>query len=238
MARSARFKERDQAFEDAYRNGSTPAEIAEVAGMSTQHVRYILKRRGLNGADRLAKRNQRVGEAYKSGQSIMTIGRELDLSPQRIMQILQELGVETRPETRERKPDRQRDLAMIAAYQSGLSLGATGEQFGVSAPRILQVLRKYGVPRRAATRLRDPIFDMVVARSRGASLKTIAERNGITPGAVCQRLKKAGVCDQNLAKIRTMKADQLTEYRTAIDTDCLQHPDAIELALEIRTHDR
>ena len=187
---------------------------------------------------RFETRNRAIVEAYKSGQSIMTIGRKLELSPQRIMQILQEYGVATDPKTRRREPDEAREWAMIVAYQSGLSLRETGEKFGVTQQRILQVLRKNHVESRLPTRPRLPIFDMVVARARVASLRVIADRNGITPGAVCQRLQNAGVTDRSLAKVRLMNADQLTEYREAIDIDRLPQADAIELALEIRTHDR
>ncbi|MEC5291556.1 MULTISPECIES: hypothetical protein [unclassified Aurantimonas] len=135
------------------------------------------------------------------------------------------------------EPDLARHRAIVEAYLAGFPLSAVGKQFGITREGVLYHLRKSKIERRPNVRPRFPIFDMVVARARGAALKTIANRHGVTSAAISARFRHAGVTQRNLAKIRTMNADQLTEYRSAIDEDRLDHMDAIELALAIRNHD-
>lgn len=78
------------------------------------------------------------------------------------------------------------------------------------------------------------MFDMIMRRARGEKLLSIAVAEGVSRPAVSFRFQVVGVqpryCD--LSPLLKLSNRQLNAYKEALDTDGLQHADALEIAME------
>ena len=125
-----------------------------------------------------------------------------------------------------------RDDAICHAYEAGASLRDLGERFGLTQPRIAQILRDNRVDVRPAIRIRKPMFEIVLARADNELLRDIAAREGCTAPSISDRLKRIGATEKNVKAIKRLKPHQLEAYRAALDDFRLPHADALELARE------
>jgi lambda repressor-like predicted transcriptional regulator len=95
-----------------------------------------------------------------------------------------------------------RNDSICAAYQTGLTLAAIGRQFGLSRPRIQQILKKAGVWVPSTKRRRTEYLGVTMTEQTKAALKVEAEKRGISLSALSDETLKEmlAVCGHRLPK--------------------------------------
>jgi len=117
-----------------------------------------------------------------------------------------------------------------ATYRAGASVAELAQDYGVSKQTIYHRLKSMNVKMPTRTERRLPAFRTVYLRAHGVTLKAISEELGITVSGVSERLRLRGV--KGADALLLLNTQQLEAYRVALDEDCLQHDDAMEIALE------
>lgn len=120
----------------------------------------------------------------------------------------------------------------IGAYLAGATLRQVADDFGVTHCAIYDQLRRAGIICRAPGNARAPVFPIVYMRAHGVKIREIADHFGMAFADVAQRLQRIGAWDTRA--LLDLTAFQLEAYRRAIDTDFLDHADALEIASEYR----
>ena len=143
-----------QIVED-YESGMKVSDLVEKYGISRPVLYKRLREEGVEIGDRKRGAKWRdlpteqiVGE-YESGMTLQELGEWYGVSVTTIRSRLKEAGVQIRNRGRkvgsELKDNKDRDSRIKERYQSGLSMTAVGEEFGISRERVRQILNSLGV---------------------------------------------------------------------------------------------
>jgi len=120
----------------------------------------------------------------------------------------------------------------IGAYLAGATLQQVADDFGVTNTAIHRQLKSSGIKCRPTGFRRAPVFPIIYTWAHGVKLREIAEHFGMTFGDVAQRIHRIGAW--NAEALLDLDPAGLEAYQHAIDTDFLDHADAIEIASEYR----
>ncbi|MDY8108275.1 hypothetical protein U0C82_03810 [Fulvimarina sp. 2208YS6-2-32] len=125
-----------------------------------------------------------------------------------------------------------RNAAILADYASGKSMRALAARYEMSVPGIRNVLISGNAKIRDNRRLRQPMFEIVMARANNHLLREIATDMGVVPSQISNLLRSIGADQMSVKAVKRLKPNQVEVYRAALDEDHLSHADALDVARE------
>jgi AraC-like DNA-binding protein len=226
---------------ETYRSGVSLQEVGERFGLSRSRVGELFKAAGLHvrsyseagrisfasgGAhDRTVEHPvSQMYELYQTGASLREVGERFGVSSALVVKVFRRAGLERRSYAeagRLRSADAKRTVEhpvsqMYELYQTGLSLGAVGERFGLSRSRVSELFMAAGLQsrqsaarkaRRSVSKDQGRVRKMYALYEQGATLAEVGEAFSITTQRVQQLFGQAGLRTRSLSTYAASRHD-------------------------------
>lgn len=114
-----------------------------------------------------------------------------------------------------KRTDKETELKIIGKYNSGASMKATGEAFGVSSTTVKNILERYNIPKRTHGGIYQLPEEKIIQRYQsGESCQVIADDYKVTFGAIRDVLEKYNIARDNKYHNLTLNHNYFTTINT------------------------